>query len=114
MLLTRCALAALAVLFGAAVPNPAPAAVTPALEARLRHVFDRIDEDHDGSLDAAELAHHFRGRKAKPAPPVFDAKGNWKLPPAAARTKDWLWMATMDSDGDGQISWDEYLAYSAK
>jgi hypothetical protein len=80
------------------------------IDAQLQQSFKKADANGDGFLDADELAHALRGPKAKPAPPMYDDKGSINPAFYQARTKypDMIYLAAMDKDDDGRISWNEY------
>jgi hypothetical protein len=85
-------------------------AVKNQVDTQLQLIFNRADSDHDGFLDEMELAKSFRGAKAKPAPPLYDDKGNLTSAYARGQTKypDRLFLYALDKDGDGRVSWDEF------
>ncbi len=86
----------------------------PQVEAQLHALFDKWDLDHDGFLDKEELAKHFRGPKAKPPEgDMYDDKGNLTPLYYQARTKypDLVFLWSLDTDTDGQISWPEFEKY---
>ncbi len=83
------------------------------IDAQLQQSFKKADANNDGFLDGDELAHALRGPKAKPAPAMYDDKGNITAAFYQARTKypDMIYLAAMDKDDDGRISWNEYRTY---
>jgi hypothetical protein len=84
------------------------------VQAQLRALFDKKDENKDGFLDKFELAHAFRGAKAKPPEQgMYDDKGRFTQVYYQARTKypEMLFLWTVDKDQDGQVNWAEYLTY---
>src|ERR1700723_3050708 len=79
--------------FGQAAGGLAPAAGAPAqgkdaIKAQLSAWFDKWDKDHDNFLDKEELAHAFRGAKAKPYDDSKDFNSDGKRSSSAPLLSD--------------------------
>jgi Ran GTPase-activating protein (RanGAP) involved in mRNA processing and transport len=79
----------------AAAPEPAPAAVSPAAQL-AGALFDAIDVDHGGDLDEDETKRYLRVIGV----PDYQLKARWEE-----------MLAEADTDGDGLIDRDEFLAF---
>jgi hypothetical protein len=95
----------------ASVQGAAGGPQSPQLRAQLDLSFEKADLDHDGYLDAAELAKAFRGPKAKVIEHPSLPAG--KSPPAEIHA-DHLFLDAYDKDRDGRISKAEFERYEAR
>ena len=74
-------------------------------------IFDQIDCDHTGSVSKKELQRLLKSLpRKKPVPP----EGGWPGGEAPKFVPIEGIVATLDSDGDGEISLDEWLENIAK
>lgn len=113
-LLSLLSLLACAVTVSAAPPKKAPQKQKlSAIDAKLQAIFQKADENADGYLDATELAHSYRGSKAKAASPAYDDMGNLTSAGKSAATKypDMVFLGAADKDNDGRVSWQEFKQY---
>jgi Ca2+-binding EF-hand superfamily protein len=98
----------------AEISSPAPSAqgrvALGALPERTRGYLSGADANHDGVLDADELAHHYAAH-TRAVFQKLDQNGDGKLEmselPVALRRM----LTAADRDGDGAISSDEFVAH---
>jgi hypothetical protein len=103
-------------LLSALLPAPVLAGppLPPQAEAQVRALFKKIDTNGDGFLDKDELAHHFRGPRARaPQEGMYDDKGRLTTVYYQARRKypELVFLWSVDSDMDGRVSWSEFAKY---
>jgi len=102
----------------AGVPRaPAAATTSSQVVTQLKSQFVAIDADHNEFLDKDELAHAFRGPKAKPpAQGMYDDQGHLTKVYYEAKTKypDLVFLWSADKDADGFVSWAEFRDYELK
>ena len=73
------------------------------MKARMGAMFDRIDANHDGAINASELAASPGGRMLSRA----DADGNGLITKAEMEAGAEAMFKTMDKNGDGVVTADE-------
>jgi len=77
--------------------------------ARLRYVFGRLDRKGDGKIDAEELAAMLTELGCTPRKKLKnDRETVLEAAPDVGAPEDMIW--EVDEDGDGCVSWEEYLS----
>ena len=88
---------------GGAMPMPPQRQTLADMKTRLGEMFDRTDANHDGVIDAAELANARGGRMLSRA----DANGDGRITREEALAGAEAMFKAMDKNGDGVITPDE-------
>lgn len=73
------------------------------MKTRMGAMFDRVDANHDGAIDASELAASPGGRMLQRA----DGDGNGRITKAELEAGAEVMFKSMDKNGDGVITADE-------
>ena len=72
--------------------------------AKLKNMFRDLDQDRNGTLDKEEIKNAFQNLKTELSTTKNVILGSW-----SEYDYDQLW-ESMDRDGDGEISYDEFIA----
>ena len=72
--------------------------------AKLKNMFRDLDQDRNGTLDKEEIKNAFQTLKTELSTTKNVILGSW-----SEYDYDQLW-ESMDRDGDGEISYDEFIA----
>jgi len=83
--------------------RPPPRETLAQMQARMTQMFDRLDANHDGVVDAAELANARGGRMLA----RFDANGDGRVMREEFTVGLDAQFKAMDKNGDGVVTTDE-------
>lgn len=83
--------------------RPPPRETLAQMQARMTQMFDRLDANHDGVVDAAELANGRGGRMLA----RFDANGDGRVTREEFTVGLDAQFKAMDKNGDGVVTTDE-------